>query len=117
MADITFKAKYDKLMAMVKCPTCAQTRAAQKTRPVRPVRPVITTTTTIPNLTIMITMATMTTMTMSTMRKLEVVHKEVGGCLISYNQLWSRKVVGGYLTRSARFAALIALNDESSVSQ
>ena len=27
----------------------------------------------------------LTTMTMATMRKLEVVHKEVGGCPISYN--------------------------------
>ena len=57
-------------------------------------------TTTISNTTTMSntnTMITMTTMTMATMRKVEVVHKEVGS----------------YLTRCARIAALIALNDES----
>ena len=55
-------------------------------------------------------MATM--MTMATMRNLEVVHKEVGGCLISYNlQLdcvytkVSYKEVEDYLTRCAHIAA------------
>ena len=43
------------------------------------------------NMTIMTAMTTMTTMTvatmmtMATLKKWQVVHKEVGGCLISYN--------------------------------
>ena len=43
---------------------------------------------------------------------MEVIHKQVGGCLISFNlQLASHKEVGYYLTRSARIAALIAQID------
>ena len=61
----------------------------------------------------------MTTMkTMATMRNLEVVHKEVGGCLNSYNlQLdcvypqGSYKEVEDFLTRCAHIAASFALND------
>ena len=37
------------------------------------------------DLTIMTTMTIATMMSMATMRKLEVVHKKVGGCLISFN--------------------------------
>ena len=44
-------------------------------------------------------------------RKLEVVHKQVGGYMRKLEVL--HKEVGGYLTRSARIAASIALNDES----
>ena len=52
------------------------------------------------------------------MRKLGVVHKEVGGHLIPYNlQPPCVRKLGCYLTKYARIAALIALNDESLVTQ
>ena len=64
--------------------------------PSRPVLTTMATTTTVTNMTTITTLITMTTMTMATMRKLEVVHKEVGG----------------YLTiRCVRIAASIALSD------
>ena len=45
----------------------------------------MTTMTTRTNITTMTTMTIATMMTIANIRKLEVVHKEVGGCLISYN--------------------------------
>ena len=46
-------------------------------------------------------------------RKLEVVHKQVGGRLISHNLQPTCKAVRGYLTRCARIAASIALVSKS----